>query len=68
MTLEIPLEVARRIALESLHALGMLDIGDSDESDASALGPTLRITPRGRACLADAPESRRGADAHIGHL
>jgi hypothetical protein len=57
-----PLEVARRIALESLHALGMLDIGDADESDASALGPTLRITPRGRAYLADAPESRRGAE------
>jgi hypothetical protein len=57
-----PLEVARRIALESLHALGMVDLGDPEENDASSLGPTLRITPRGRAYLADAPESRRGAD------
>jgi hypothetical protein len=57
-----PLEVARRIALESLHALGMVDLGDPEENDASSLGPTLRITPRGRAYLADAPESRRGAE------
>lgn len=48
-----PAEVARRIAFESLHALGVVDIGDGDESDEGSLGPTLRITPRGRAYLSD---------------
>jgi hypothetical protein len=48
-----PAEVARRIAFESLHALGVVDIGDADSDEADALGPTLRITPRGRAFLSD---------------
>jgi len=54
-----PVDVARRIALESLPALGAIDIGIIDVSRASAededpnpeLGPTLRLTPRGRALL-----------------
>lgn len=54
-----PAEIGRRVALESLHVLGIVDIGDADSDDESTLGPTLRITPRGRAFLADsAPESR----------
>jgi hypothetical protein len=48
-----PAEVARRIAFESLHALGVVDIGDADSDDADSLGPTLRITPRGRSFLSD---------------
>jgi hypothetical protein len=48
-----PAEVARRIAFESLHALGVVDIGDAESDDADSLGPTLRITPRGRAFLSD---------------
>lgn len=48
-----PAEVARRIAFESLHALGVVDIGDADSDEADSLGPTLRITPRGRAFLSD---------------
>jgi hypothetical protein len=48
-----PAEVARRIAFESLHALGVVDIGDADSEDADSLGPTLRITPRGRAFLSE---------------
>lgn len=48
-----PAEVARRIAFESLHALGVVDIGDADSDEPDSLGPTLRITPRGRAFLSD---------------
>jgi hypothetical protein len=48
-----PLEIAQRIALESLHVLGVVDLGDPD-SDASDAGPTIRITPRGRVFLAEA--------------
>jgi hypothetical protein len=48
-----PGEVARRIAFESLHALGVVDIGDADSDEADSLGPTLRITPRGRAFLSE---------------
>jgi hypothetical protein len=54
-----PIDVARRIALESLPALGVIDLGIMDVSNSSAddedpaaeLGPTLRLTPRGRALL-----------------
>ncbi len=55
-----PAEVARRIALETLHVLGIVDLGDPEADDAESIGPTLRITPRGRAFLATdgAPESR----------
>ncbi|HEY3493909.1 MAG TPA: hypothetical protein VGK73_04455 [Polyangiaceae bacterium] len=51
-----PEELARRIALGSLHLLGAVDLGDPE--DDAALGPTLRITPRGRTYLKDAPDSR----------
>jgi len=57
-----PAEVARRIALETLHVLGIVDLGDPETDDLESIGPTLRITPRGRAFLADAaPESRAPA-------
>src|SRR5215471_12120539 len=54
-----PTDVARRIALESLPALGAIDLGVIDISNSSVedeepkteLGPTLRLTPRGRALL-----------------
>ena len=55
-----PEEIARRIALNSLHLLGIVDLGDPD--DEEALGPTLRITPRGRSYLEEAPESRSAAE------
>jgi hypothetical protein len=57
-----PAEIARKIAFESLHALGVVDIGDPDGESADAIGPTLRITPRGRAYLNDSPESRRTSE------
>ncbi len=52
-----PAEIARRIAFESLHALGVVDIGDADSDEADSLGPTLRITPRGRAFLSEGTAS-----------
>lgn len=60
-----PSEIARRIALESLHALGVVDIGDPEEDAPDSIGPTLRITPRGRAYLSDAPESRRASESRF---
>jgi hypothetical protein len=72
-------EIAHRVALESLHVLGVVDLGDVDD-ELDGMGPTLRITPRGRAYLgatdAPAPASsptryldthalRVGSDAHI---
>lgn len=47
--------VARRVALESLPVLGVVDIGDGEAADDSDDEPvTLRLTARGRALLADA--------------
>lgn len=45
-----PAEIARRIALESLHVLGVVDLGDPD-ADLDGVGLTLRITPQGRAFI-----------------
>ncbi len=43
-----PAEIAQLIACETLHSLGVVDLGDpSDDSER----PTLRITPRGRAYI-----------------
>ena len=63
-------EIAHRIAFESLHVLGVVDLGALDD-DGDGMGPTLRITPRGRAYLgevgADAAPSRapsRYLDTH----
>lgn len=49
--LETPdvLEITRRIALETLPALGIIDLGGS--ADDGEGGPSLRLTPRGRALL-----------------
>jgi hypothetical protein len=44
-------EIAHRIAFESLHVLGVVDLGDLDD-EGDGMGPTLRITPRGRGYLA----------------
>lgn len=77
-----PAEIARRIAQETLHTLGVVDIGDPDEGDASDVGTTLRITPRGRAYIegSPAPDKDRpstfadhqllqvGGSARVGHV
>lgn len=44
-----PHDIVKRIALETLPALGVLDLGDPD--DGSEDGPALRLTPRGRVLL-----------------
>lgn len=47
-----PMLVAHRIVHESLPALGLLDVGDED-GEGGALA--LRLTPRGRALVAEKP-------------
>lgn len=44
------LTITRRIALETLPALGIIDLGGSAEEIAEG-APTVRLTPRGRALL-----------------
>ncbi|OJY29258.1 MAG: hypothetical protein BGO98_43555 [Myxococcales bacterium 68-20] len=66
-----PMEVARRIVLESLPALGILDLGE-DDSDGADGKPriALRLTPRGRALVADKTpphdgEASKFLDTHV---
>jgi hypothetical protein len=49
----VPADIARRITLESLPNLGLVDVGESDrdEEPYSDLGPLVRLAPRGRAIL-----------------
>jgi hypothetical protein len=58
------MQVAERIVLHSLPALGMLDTGEADDG-----GRTLRLTPRGRALLADTFEPTKSPsrflDSHV---
>jgi hypothetical protein len=53
---EVPdvLTITRRVALETLPALGIIDLGGSAEEIAAG-APTVRLTPRGRALLAGTP-------------
>lgn len=68
-----PMDVARRIVLESLPALGILDLGEDDaESDGEDAKAqiALRLTPRGRALVgekAPAPEetASKFLDTHV---
>lgn len=55
-------KIIQRMALETLPALGIVDIGSADDTLAAQLegegplvGITLRLTPRGRALLSGAP-------------
>jgi hypothetical protein len=64
-----PMEVARRVVLESLPALGLLDVGEDDGEDGTTQ-IALRLTPRGRALVADKPIPHDGAaskflDTHV---
>jgi hypothetical protein len=59
-----PMEVARRIVQESLPALGLVDLGEDDPAPVADGAPpstkpavAVRLTPRGRALLADRPPS-----------
>jgi hypothetical protein len=65
-----PLEVARRIVLESLPALGLIDTGEDEDADGPVV--TLRLTPRGRALLggdttvaAPSDDTSRFLDTHV---
>jgi hypothetical protein len=69
-----PMEVARRVILESLPALGILDIGeddgDGDEEDDGKPQIAIRLTPRGRALVADKVPTHDGTpskflDTHV---
>lgn len=53
-----PLEVAERIVTDSLPALGLVDVGEDEEDEG---GLTLRLTPRGRALVADRAPSHDSA-------
>ena len=64
-----PMEVARRIVLESLPALGILDLGE-DDAEGGTPRIALRLTPRGRALIVDkAPphdgEASKFLDTHV---
>ncbi len=54
-----PLEVAERIVQESLPALGIVDLGEDDDDDDR--GVAIRLTPRGRALVADRAPSHDSA-------
>jgi len=64
-----PAEIARRIACQTLHALGVVDLGDPADGE----GETIRITPRGRAFITGtalpnrekANEPARYVDTHL---
>jgi hypothetical protein len=71
-----PMVVARRVVLESLPALGVLDLGEDDpEEDSEDRAPriALRLTPRGRTLLAEKPgatpasteEGSKFLDTHV---
>ncbi len=55
-----PVEVARRIVLESLPALGVLDLGEDDGEDEDGPQVALRLTHRGRALLAEKAKAEGG--------
>jgi hypothetical protein len=64
-----PMEVARRVILESLPSLGILDVGEDDATDGVAQ-IAIRLTPRGRALVADKAPTHDGTpskflDTHV---
>ena len=66
-----PMEVARRVILESLPSLGILDVGEDDAAQpGEAPQVALRLTPRGRALVADRAPTHDGTpskflDTHV---
>lgn len=65
-----PMEVARRVALDSLPTLGILDLGEDDGGPGRPPQIALRLTPRGRALVADRPPTHdpgpsRFLDTHV---
>ena len=69
-----PMEVARRVIMESLPALGILDVGEENEGEGEGddVSPqiALRLTPRGRALVSDKVPTHDGTaskflDTHV---
>jgi hypothetical protein len=66
-----PMEVARRVILESLPSLGILDVGEDDAPDGDGQAQiAIRLTPRGRALVADKAPTHDGTpskflDTHV---
>ena len=53
-----PTDIAQRIVLESLPALGLVDLGEGElDDDLQGTWPLVRITPRGRAVLQASPST-----------
>ncbi|RYE93267.1 MAG: hypothetical protein EOO75_04755 [Myxococcales bacterium] len=46
-----PVDIVRRMTFESLHDLGLLDLGDPDAGDDDEAPPAVRLTTRGRVLL-----------------
>jgi hypothetical protein len=65
-----PMEVARRVIMESLPSLGILDLGEDDAEEGGEAQIALRLTPRGRALVADKMPTHDGTaskflDTHV---
>jgi hypothetical protein len=66
-----PMEIARRVLLESLPSLGILDVGEDDSASADEEPQiAIRLTPRGRALVADKVPAHDGTaskflDTHV---
>jgi hypothetical protein len=70
-----PMEVARRVIMESLPALGILDVGEEDAGEADGGDEAqpqiaLRLTSRGRALVSDKAPTHDGTpskflDTHV---
>lgn len=66
-----PMEVARRVIMESLPSLGILDVGEDDAAEGSDTPQlAIRLTPRGRALVADKAPPNDGTpskflDTHV---
>lgn len=64
-----PIELARRVVLESLPALGLLDVGEDGDGETRSV--SLRLTPRGRGLLREGAtttttgEPSRFLDTHV---
>jgi hypothetical protein len=50
-----PVDLVRRMTFESLHGLGLVDLGDPEATEDDEAEPAVRLTSRGRAMLQQPP-------------
>ncbi|MCS6901627.1 MAG: hypothetical protein RMJ98_18460 [Myxococcales bacterium] len=50
-----PVDLVRRMTFESLHGLGLVDLGDPEATEGDEVEPAVRLTSRGRAMLQREP-------------